>query len=281
MVVKWLGLGAFTAEGPGLILMPCRGTRHAAWHTRACIHTHTHTHTHTQPWKKITLATLWKMNCEDFFFFSKRSCVFRVNRCTCLGQSEQFYPLTCSQKHSILSLTQQTRPEDLLFARNCIKHRGCRDKEATFPVGRAWLDSWLFTWQLLLMLSSWLCFLLLLSAVQFSHSVCLTLQSYGLQHTRLPCPSPSPRVCSNSCPSSHWCHPTLSCSVIPFSSCLQSFPASGSFPMSQFFTSGDQNIGASASVLPRNIQDWFPLGLTGLISLQSKGLSKVFSNTTV
>ena len=105
MVVEWLGLGAFTAVGPGLILMACRGTRHAAWRT--------HTHTHTQPWKKITLAALWKMNCEDFFF-SKRSCVFRVNRCTCLGQSEQFYPLTCFQKHSILSLTQQTRPEDFL-----------------------------------------------------------------------------------------------------------------------------------------------------------------------
>ena len=100
---------------------------------------------------------------------------------------------------------------------------------------------------------------------------------------RLPCPSPSPRACSNSCPSSQWCHPTISFSVIPFSSCLQSFPASGSFPMSQFFTTGGQSIGvsASASVLPMNIQDWFPLGLTGVISLQSTGLSRVFSNTTV
>ena len=100
---------------------------------------------------------------------------------------------------------------------------------------------------------------------------------------RLPCPSSSPRPCSNSCPLSQWCHPTISFSVIPFSSCLQSFPESGSFPMSQFFASGGQSIGvsASASVLPMNIQDWFPLGLTGMISLQSKGLSRVFSNTTV
>ena len=96
-------------------------------------------------------------------------------------------------------------------------------------------------------------------------------------------PSSTPKACSNSIPSSWWCYPTISSSVIPFSSCLQSFPASGSFPVSQFITSGDQSIGASAlaSVLPMNIQDWFPLGLTGLISLQSKELSKVFSNMMV
>ena len=95
--------------------------------------------------------------------------------------------------------------------------------------------------------------------------------------------SPAPGVCSNSCPSSQWCHPTVSSSIIPFSSCLQSFLASGSLPMSQFFTSGGQSTGvsASASVLPMNIQDWFPLGWTDWISLQSKGLSSVFSNTTV
>ena len=86
---------------------------------------------------------------------------------------------------------------------------------------------------------------------------------------------------AQTCPSSQWCHPTISSSVVPFSSRLQSFPASGSFPMSQFFTSSGESIGASASVLPMNIQDWFPLGLTGSISLQSKGLSRVFSNTTV
>ena len=100
---------------------------------------------------------------------------------------------------------------------------------------------------------------------------------------KLACPSPTPRACSNSCPSSWWCHPTISSSVIPFSSCLQSFPASGSFPKSQFFASGGQRFAASASasVLPMNIQDWFPLGLTGLISLQSKGLSRVFSTSIV
>ena len=120
--------------------------------------------------------------------------------------------------------------------------------------------------------------------MQFSHSVVSdSLRHHGLQHTRLPCPSPTPRACSNSCPLSRWCHSTISSSVIPFSSCLQSFPASGSFLMSQLCPSGGQSNGvsASASVLPMNIQDWFPLGLTGLISLQSKGLSRVFSNTTV
>ena len=123
-----------------------------------------------------------------------------------------------------------------------------------------------------------------LHSVQFSHSVRYNfLQPHALQHTRLPCPSPTPGLCSNSCPSSWWCHPTISSFVVPFSSCLQSFSASGSFLMSLFFTSGGQSIGtsASASVLPMNIEGWFPLGLTGLISLQSKGLSRVFSNTTV
>ena len=110
-----------------------------------------------------------------------------------------------------------------------------------------------------------------------------SLQFHGLWYTSLPCPSIFPRVCSNPCPSSQWCHPSISSSVAPFSSCLQSFPALGSFPMSQFFPSGGESIGvsASASVLPVNIQDWFPLGWTGWISLQSKGLSRVFSNTTV
>ena len=105
---------------------------------------------------------------------------------------------------------------------------------------------------------------------------------YGLQHTRLPCPSPSLRACSNSCPSSQWCHPTISSSVVPFSSHLQSFPASGSFQMSPFFVSGGRRIEASAwaSVFPIHIQDWFLLGLIGLI-LQSQGLSRLFSYTTV
>ena len=120
--------------------------------------------------------------------------------------------------------------------------------------------------------------------VQFSHSfVSDSLRSQGLQHARLSYPSPTPEACSHSCPSNKWCHPTISSSVIFFSSCLQSFPPSGIFAMSQFFTSGHQSIGVStsASVLPMNIQDWFPLGLTGWISLQSKGLSWVFSNTTL
>ena len=121
-------------------------------------------------------------------------------------------------------------------------------------------------------------------SVQFSCSVVSdSLWPHGLQHARLPCPSPTPGVCSKSCPLSQWCHPTISSSVIPFSSCLQSFPASGSFPMSQFYTSGGQSIAvsASATVRPMNIQDLFPLGLTSLIFLQSKGLSRVCSNITV
>ena len=101
-----------------------------------------------------------------------------------------------------------------------------------------------------------------------------------LQHTRLPCPSLSRKVCSNSCPLSQWCHPTISSSVTPFSSCLQAFPAPESFPKSQLFASGGQSTGASVSVLPMNIQGWFPLGLTGLISMLSKGLSRVFSSTS-
>ena len=121
------------------------------------------------------------------------------------------------------------------------------------------------------------------SSVQFSRSVMSnSLQPHGLQNARPPCPSPTPRAYSNSCPLSRWCHPIISSSVVPFSSHLQSFPASGSFQMSQFFASGGQSIGVSASpsILPTNIQDWFPLGWTSWISLQSKGL-KSFSNTTV
>ena len=123
-----------------------------------------------------------------------------------------------------------------------------------------------------------------LGSVQFRCSVMSdSLWPCELQHARLPCPSPTPRTCSNSCPSSRRCYPTISSSVVPLSSCLQSFSASGSFPMSQLFASGGQNIGASASasVLPMDIQTWFPLGLTGWISLQSNRLSRVFSNTTV
>ena len=119
-------------------------------------------------------------------------------------------------------------------------------------------------------------------SVQFNHSVVSnSLRSHGLQQTRPPCPSPTPGACSNSCPLSQWCHPTISSSVVLSSSYLQSFPVSGPFPMSRLFTSGSQNIGASASVLPMNSQDRFPLGWTGLIFSHSMGLSIVFSNTTV
>ena len=126
----------------------------------------------------------------------------------------------------------------------------------------------------------WSCF----SSVHYSRSVVSdSLWPGGLQHTRLPCPSPIPRAYSNSCPLSQWCHLTISSSVVPFSSHLQSFSASGSFQISQYLASGSQNIGVapSSSVLPMNFQDWFPLGWTGWISLQSKGLWGVFSNTTV
>ena len=123
-----------------------------------------------------------------------------------------------------------------------------------------------------------------ISSAQFSRSVVSdSLRPHELQHSRPPCPSSAPGVHSNSCPLSRWCHTTSSSSVIPFSSCLQSFPTSGSFQMSSLFVSDGQNIGVSASTsdLPMSTQDWFPLGWTGWISLQSKGLSRVFSNTTV
>ena len=122
------------------------------------------------------------------------------------------------------------------------------------------------------------------SSVQFSRSVVSdSLRPHELQHTRPPCPSPIPGAHLNSCPSGRWCHPVISSSVVPFSFCPQSLPASGSFPISQLFSWGGQSTGVSAlaSVLPMKTQDWSPLGWTGWISLQSKGLSRVFSNTTV
>ena len=127
-------------------------------------------------------------------------------------------------------------------------------------------------------------FLSQVSSVQFSNSVVSnSLRPHGMQHARLPCPSPTLRASSKTCPLSWWCQPTISSSVIPISSCLQSFPASGSFPMNQFFISDDLSIGvsASASVPPMNIQDWFSLGLTSLIFFQFKGLSRISSNITV
>ena len=139
---------------------------------------------------------------------------------------------------------------------------------------------WFFQPKNMTYLSICLCHLISLVLLLFRCSVVSdSLWPQGLQHARLPCPSPTPGTCPNSCPLSWWCHPTTSSSVVPFSSCLQSFPASGSFSMSQLFTWGSQSTGdsASASVLSMNIRDWFPLGLTGWISLQFKGLS----NTTV
>ena len=127
-------------------------------------------------------------------------------------------------------------------------------------------------------------YLVIYISVQFSHSVVSdSLRPRELQHDRPPCPSPTPGVHPKSCPSSRWCHPTISSSVIPFSACPQSLPASESFPVSHLFTWGGQSIGVSAlaSVLPKNTQDWSPLEWIGWISLQSKGLSRVFSNTTV
>ena len=121
-------------------------------------------------------------------------------------------------------------------------------------------------------------FTLQLVSLQFSHSVMSDSLQPGLQHARLPCPSPTPRACSNSCP---WCHPAISSSVVPFSCCLQSFPESGTFPVNQLLASGGQSNGASASVLPMNIQGCFPLGLMGLISLLFNLLSRIFSSTTV
>ena len=125
---------------------------------------------------------------------------------------------------------------------------------------------------------------IILDLVQFSHSVVSdSLQTHESQHARPPCPSPTPGVYTNPCPLSQWCHPAISSSVVPFSSCPQSFPASGSFPMSQLFIWGGQSVGVSAStsVLPMNTQDWSPLAQTGWISLQSKELSRGFSNTTI
>ena len=156
-------------------------------------------------------------------------------------------------------------------------------KAALFTIAKTWkqpkcpsTDEWIKTWYTHTHTHT------MEYSVQFSHSVVSNSSwSHGLRYTRLPCPSPTPRAYSNSCPSSRWCHRTISSSVVPFSCLL--LPASGSLQMSQLFASGGQSIGvsASASVLPMNIQDWFPLGWTDWISLQSKGLSRVFSNTTV
>ena len=166
----------------------------------------------------------------------------------------------------------------------CCSPWGCKESDTTKQLN--WADWIINGWWVL---SKVFLHLLRLSygfylSIQFSYSVGSTsLKPHGLQHARLPRPSPTPGAYSNSSPLSQWHHPTISSSVVPFSSRLQSFPATGSFQMNQFFASGGQSIAVSAStsVLPVNIQDWFPLGWTGWISLQSKELSRVFSNTTV
>ena len=150
------------------------------------------------------------------------------------------------------------------------------------PNIRLWIYVWVYTLEIYM--KNFHNYQGLLILVQLSCSVVSnSLCPHELQHARPPCPSPTPGVYSNLCPSSRWCHPAISSSVVPFSSCPQSLPASQSFPMSQLFAWGSQSIGvsASASVLPMNTPDWFPLGWTGWISLQSKGLSRVLSNTTV
>ena len=161
----------------------------------------------------------------------------------------------CNSSHGSILQMQNLRPTQNFWIKTCILIR--------FPT---WISLRTF------------------SSVQFTRSVMSkSLLPHGLQHTRPPCPSPNPIAYSDSCPSSQWCHPNIPSSVIPFSSCPQSFPASGSFPLSQLCAWSGQSIGvsASASVLPMNTQDWSPWGWTGWLSLQSKGCSKVFSNTTV
>ena len=156
----------------------------------------------------------------------------------------------------------------------CYKMAGVQSMLPLLVTGKPWASQ----------LNSLCLAFLICSPAQFSRSlVSDSLRPHESQHTRPPCPSPTPRVHSNSCPSSQWCHPAISSSVVPFSSCPQSLPASGSFPRSQLFTWGSQSTGVSALALvpPKNTQDWSPLEWTGWISLQSKGLSKVFSNTTV
>ena len=194
----------------------------------------------------------------------------------CDAQASHYGDFSCSRGQALGSLTSVVGTQRLsgfiqLMCFSCSMVYGILPDHGLNSCPLHWqADSYPLHHQLLLLL--------------FSHSVTsYTLQPHGLQHASLPSPSPSHRACSNSCPLSQWCHPTISSSVVPFSSCLQSFPASGSFLMSRLFASSSQSIGvsASASVLPMNIQDWFPLWSTGWISLLSKGFSRVFSNTTV
>ena len=178
----------------------------------------------------------------------------------------------CSISTDIWSFLQLVAcPEPFLVFPLCTRCALCLEHPSLFPLFACSYLSFKVQWGLI-------------QSVQFSHSVVSdSLRPHEPQHARPPCPSPTPGVYSNSCPLSQWCHPTISSSVVPFFSCPQSLSASGSFPMSQLFAWGGQSIGvsASSSVLPVNTQDWSPSGWTGWISLQSKGLSRAFSNTTV
>ena len=182
--------------------------------------------------------------------------------------------------HTLMwDLSSQTRDQTYFSCtgRQILKHWTTREVPRYFLL-REWREC--FLWHLKFKSLHWIN--PSLATLLFGCSVgSNSLWPHGLRQDRLPCPSLSPRVCSNSSSWSRWSHPTILSSVAPFSSCAQSFLASGPFPMSQFFASGGQSIGASASVLPMNIQGWFPLGWTGLIPLLSKGLSRVFSNTAV
>ena len=192
------------------------------------------------------------------YFFQHQ---IQIWECLLLNLSKSYYTLRFVLRFCLLP---ETSPENLTFF--------------AFSFFMVFKSIWTFCTQILYMC------LYIQYSVQFSHSVMSdSLRPRELQHTRSPCPSPTPRVHPNPCPLSRGCHPTISSSVVPFSSCPQSFPASGSFQMSQLFASGGQSIGVSdsASVLPMNSQVWSPLGWTGWMSLQSKGLSRVFSNTTV
>ena len=205
------------------------------------------------------------------------SCIVQDLSLWCIGSAVTALKLSCPTACGSLVPQPGIKPESPLLEDRFL---------TTGYQGSPWNNYFILSdkWPRCWILHKMSMFFLHISSVEFSCSVVSnSLWPHGLQHIRPPCPSPTPRVYSNSCPLSRWCHPTISSSVNPFSSHLQSFLALGSFQMSQFFTSGGQSIrvSASASVLPMNIQDWFPLGWTGWVSLQTKGHSRVFSNTAV
>ena len=236
-------------------------------------------------WKLAKTCRFWKKRFTSFLIY------YRVNHrqaSVAFGQGLEAKTYKCAKEKYLTSIFSSLGNIDLIMwecTRFSDNYESIYCRNISMKSFHVWRENYmhLMSWQESRKI--WVCELcvknkwLLFSCSIMSNS----LWPHGLQQARSPCPSPPPRACSDSCPLSLWCHPTISSSVVPFFSCLQSFPASGSFPMSQFFTSGGQSTGVSvsASVLPMNIQNWFPLGLTRLIFLQSKGLSRVFSNTTV